>query len=366
MKQKRSHTHKNEHRLARLSSSSHAAYSKMKHSFTSGSQSQRLHVLHNKRSLRIVLVVFGFVLILGIILIVRTCTSAPSQATESNNAASEESASDSSSENEIVTTTTPEGITFTGHASFPDSDAYATLVAAIDTFESNGFSLGFTLTDIDSGNSISYNADQTFYSASTIKAPYVIALYESNEHSMNYLGSSETVQNCLVYSDNEAYESLRNSYGSTFMYDWLVAAGFSEEDAQALYGRGYADITPNQLAAMWLHAYDYLTSGSANALQLQEYLEVSENSCIHALTTDTYTAWTKPGWYPSSDLAATNDAGIVQSDSGTYVVAIMSNAPQDFAALIPVVDAVNMAHGELTGGSTSSLITPQTQIPSDS
>lgn len=183
---------------------------------------------------------------------------------------------------------------------------------------------------------------------------------------MNYLGSSETVQNCLVYSDNEAYESLRNSYGSTFMYDWLVAAGFSEEDAQALYGRGYADITPNQLAAMWLHAYDYLTSGSANALQLQEYLEVSENSCIHALTTDTYTAWTKPGWYPSSDLAATNDAGIVQSDSGTYVVAIMSNAPQDFAALIPVVDAVNMAHGELTGGSTSSLITPQTQIPSDS
>lgn len=198
----------------------------MKHSFTSGSQSQRLHVLHNKRSLRIVLVIFGFVLILGIILIVRTCTSAPSQATESNNATSEESASDSSSENEIVTTTTPEGITFTGPASFPDSDAYATLVAAINTFESNGFSLGFTLTDIDSGNSISYNADQTFYSASTIKAPYVIALYESNEHSMNYLGSSETVQNCLVYSDNEAYESLRNSYGSTFMYDWLVAAGF--------------------------------------------------------------------------------------------------------------------------------------------
>lgn len=145
MKQKRSHTHKNEHRLARLSSSSHAAYSKMKHSFTSGSQSQRLHVLHNKRSLRIVLVVFGFVLILGIILIVRTCTSAPSQATESNNAASEESASDSSSENEIVTTTTPEGITFTGPASFPDSDAYATLVAAIDTFESNGFRSGLLL-----------------------------------------------------------------------------------------------------------------------------------------------------------------------------------------------------------------------------
>lgn len=149
------------------------------------------------------------------------------------------------------------------------------------------------------------------------------------------------------------------------MYDWLIAAGFSEADAEALYNEWYVNISASQLAAMWLHGYDYLTSGSANALQLQEYLSASEHSCIHALTTGTYTAWTKPGWYPSDGLEATNDAGVVQADSGTYVVAVMSNAPSDFAALMPVVDGINMAHGELTGGSTDSLITPETQIPSD-
>lgn len=375
MEQTSKHARSRRHSHARHTSTTKATnlghktrvnHPKIVRSFTRGTQTHASSILQNKKLIRIAAIVLAVVVVVGIVSAIRSCTSAPTKTAEDQNTAPEEVVEDTSLDDVIVTTTTPEGITFTGPASFPDSETYATLVDAINTFEAEGYSLGFSLIDVETGAAVSYNPDQTFYSASTIKAPYVMALYESNEHSMNYLGSSETVRNCLVYSDNEAYSSLRMSYDSSFMYDWLIAAGFSEADAQALYNEWYVFISANQLAAMWLHGYDYLISGSANALQLQEYLSASEHSCIHALTTGTYTAWTKPGWYPSGGYEATNDAGVVQADSGTYVVAVMSNAPSDFAALVPVVDAVNMAHGELTGGSTDSLITAETQIPSDS
>lgn len=266
---------------------------------------------------------------------------------------------------ETVSSVTGEGMAFTGPESFPESEAYANLAAAVDDFEAQGYRVGFVVFDVGTGNSVEYNADEPFYSASTLKGPYVVSLYVGAEASGSYLGASDTVRDCLVHSDNNAYESLRRTFGEDSYQAWLREAGLPEDEIQRIYLRWYCDVTPDELASMWLHAYDYLSAGSPDAVQLQGFLDNTEHSCIHAVTEGTYDAWCKPGWYPAGDSSATNDAGIVLSDTGDYVLVVMSDAPSDFEALVPVVDALNMAHGQLTGGATDSLVDEDTVIPVD-
>ena len=46
----------------------------------------------------------------------------------------------------------------------------------LDTFEEEGRRIGFVLLDLHSGNYVSFDPDYSFYSASTMKGPYVAAL----------------------------------------------------------------------------------------------------------------------------------------------------------------------------------------------
>ncbi len=241
-----------------------------------------------------------------------------------------------------------------GAVSASTAAALDQLAHATQAIEDAGFEVGYALLDVSTGVTVSYNADAAFYSASSIKGPYVTSLVEYD------LGASVTseatrISAILQYSDNDAYTSLRKTYGtSTFAQMAQVSGAESlpsygatetiEAEAQKQRAGGLSDdwyefYTPNQLLALWKQSYDFLTSGADGADWLARAFSSPETSAIHEAAGGLGTTWSKAGWYPGSDSAygTTVDAGVIRTNSGDVVVALMTNAPEDFAKLESLV-----------------------------
>lgn len=94
-------------------------------------------------------------------------------------------------------------------------------------------------------------------------------------------------------------------------------------------------------------------------------LAATNYTTLGALLRDEYEVWSKPRWYfqDSYDITSTNDAGVVFSDCGPYVIVVMTIMNSDLEGLLPLVDAINAAHGELCGGSSELLYDETMTIP---
>ena len=134
---------------------------------------------------------------------------------------------------------------------------------AIGAIEGQGHQVGFVMVDLGSGATVSYHADDAFYSASSIKGPYVVSVVQ------NVLGDGAPadgrIDAILRYSDNDAYASFRSSYTDAPMHALVDASGAEQMansgitevvEASAAPARegGIADnfyefVTPRQLAA---------------------------------------------------------------------------------------------------------------------
>lgn len=246
---------------------------------------------------------------------------------------------------------TDSGITVTGGEAFLASDELAGVEREIEAIEAAGYEVGIALVDIDTGASLAYNEDTPFYAASTIKAAYCAMIYET------YGGAgalSSTVESCLEWSDNASYTALFAAYGTEPFVSWLSAAGadLTSENAASAH---YPDTTAADLAAIWEEIYQYGSSGSEGADELAGYLAQTEHTALGELLSDSCEVWCKAGWYPDDeyDIAATNEAGVVFSDCGPYVVAVTTTLGSDFTPLYTIVDALNSAHGALCGGDTT-------------
>ena len=106
-----------------------------------------------------------------------------------------------------------------------------------------------------------------------------------------------------------------------------------------------------------LHASDgrfymYGTSGEAGADELASYLSQTDHTPMGALLRDECEVWAKPGWYPADEnnLTSTNDAGVVFSDDGTYVLVVMTDLSADLDRLTSLIDALDAAHDVMCGG----------------
>lgn len=241
------------------------------------------------------------------------------------------------------------------------SSSAATASAALDqltqatrTIEDAGFEVGYVLLDVNTGMTVSYNADDTFYSASSIKGPFVTSVVEY-ELGDSVQSESRRIDAILVYSDNAAYDSFRSSYGSGSFARMVQASGAEgmpshgandliEQAATSQRAGGLADdwyefYTPNQLLAFWRQSYDFLSSDQPGATWLADAFSHPEKSAIHAAAGGVGTTWSKAGWYPGTDSAygTTVDAGVIRTDSGDVIVALMTNKPEDFAALEELV-----------------------------
>ncbi len=256
------------------------------------------------------------------------------------------------------------GLTITG----PSFDEKVTqpLQDAIKAIENEGYSVGISLVDTTNGIAIEYNSDSAFYSASSIKGPYVAALGEYE------LGEAVTVEssrisNTLEWSDNDAYASLRYAYGNDCLAKLiadcgaadLASVGVNDEceearqqmSAESISDNNYEFLTPNQLAAMWMNVDEYLSSGEAGASYLAEEFAQPETSGIKYVGKAYGTTWSKAGWYDegSGAYSTTVDAGVIREETGDVVCVVMLTKGNDFTALDSVALPLLQLHEALLG-----------------
>ena len=116
------------------------------------------------------------------------------------------------------------------------------LAAATQNIEGGGYTVGFTLINLNTGKGIAYNLDSRVYGASSFKGPYAAYLCQHlGDNDVSYPSGSEAagsgvsssiyslMQPMILYSDNNAFSSLRNSYDSAGFAEWLNSCGVDSE-----------------------------------------------------------------------------------------------------------------------------------------
>ena len=214
-------------------------------------------------------------------------------------------------------------------ASLSDREIDATK-DAINSFNENSYDVSFVMVNVQTGKGIAYNTDELFYSASAIKAPYIVSLLAKdtlNEDRKTDDNLNAQIESILLWSDNDAYDSLDRTYDTYAFQTWGSEAGL--EHILELH-HCYQNFTSADLAKMWLQIYCDNDKGYIDE-DISQYAMRPETSSIHSVLSDSSSTWSKAGWIPFLDeYAATNDAGIIKSNDSTYVMAICSNAPANF------------------------------------
>lgn len=248
----------------------------------------------------------------------------------------------------VTSASTTSGLSVTAPEGFVDTPALREVDAEVTALRNQGRTVSVMLTDLGTGREISYDADEPLYPASCAKAIYCCALMERDGGSA---GRAALVEDCLVNSSNTAYQALYEENGISLLRDWLAGhdAPVAAENARTHY---YPLITARELAAAWEGIWRFGTSGEPGGSELAGYLSRTGYTPLGELLRERCEVWAKPGWYPAdeNDLASTNDAGVVFSDCGTYVVAVMTDVSADLDALTPLLSALDAAHTVMCGG----------------
>lgn len=241
-----------------------------------------------------------------------------------------------------------------------DTDSRLAIESQISNFESDGYTIAFVLSDVTTGRAMAYNADSQIYSASAIKAPYLMALASSGAIDVNAVyqaGDEQTatlkqdIDQVLTVSDNDAYARIYEQYGHDSFNAWAQQSCAATRMGGS---RGYVYTSARDMAKLWSAGYgvlfDHQTSGAAaisdEALQwLSGDMTNSLNSSIHSALGDANTVYTKAGWINGEgDFYALNDGGIVTSSVGNYVLTVMSTACGRSDLMTDLVSTLDSVH----------------------
>ncbi len=227
----------------------------------------------------------------------------------------------------------------------PETEALMTEIkAAVDAFSEEGYSTGFLLYDLNSGGGISYHADESYYSASAIKGPYVAWLVQAYPETADILYG--TIQNTIQWSSNDDYETLITLYGSTEFNNW--AAGLGCDDI-AITGEWYPAVNAREFAMLWNSIYDYFMSESCDP-DIREFYNGTLSSAIYETLGEEYTVYSKAGWIGEgvgTYYNVQNDAGIVLKEDAPYVLVVLSDAYGRLDLLDNLVSVLDLAHTAL-------------------
>lgn len=219
------------------------------------------------------------------------------------------------------------------------------LMERIEDFRAQGYQASFVVVDMHTGAAIASYGGMPMYTASSIKAPYIVSLAQTGAVDINAVATSATadaaglnrlITQTLQVSDNDTYEALYKRFGAAPTMQWLAGTGATT----GLNGY-YGDVTAIDLARMWVNSYDYLFGASADAADAQgrtwlaQQMRSPLNSSIAAVHGEGEIVASKAGWiYGEGNLYAYNDAGIVipagsmqlsEKPQG-YVLAMLTNA----------------------------------------
>lgn len=224
--------------------------------------------------------------------------------------------------------------------------AYGNLLNAIRGFSSEGASVGFLMMDLVTGQGLSYGIDDVFYGASTVKGPYITS-------ACKYSGLSPysgLAYDTIVWSDNDAYASVRASYGNG-CFAALCEDALTSYDCYNVWPY----TTARQLASLWVCMYDYFTSDVEESKAVSDLYTHSYMSAINrCMSKGSTVVYSKPGWLSDSSYRGPvyNDAGIVVVGDRPYVLSMVTTGdfgrPSQMDALVRALDRV---HSEMVGWS---------------
>lgn len=204
-----------------------------------------------------------------------------------------------------------------------------------------GYSVGFILCDINDRSGIVYNPDETYYSASSVKGPYVASVVSMYP---DCLDDWETeIENILIYSDNNSYEELRIRYGDEPIEQWAEDAGTQISFRQ---GWDYTYYSARTLAKLWMKNYEFFESGDDGS-EIAELYEEPDTSAINSALGSKYTTRSKAGWIADTDMQSTVDAGIIYADNGPYVLAVLTDIPSNMDELEPLIKVLDSIHSTM-------------------
>lgn len=236
----------------------------------------------------------------------------------------------------------------------------AELMQWVDNMREQGYQVSFAAVNMRDGGVVEAYGDMPMYSASAIKALYVLALAQTGALPIDIIakpiGAESTyyqrlVTQTLQLSDNDAYQVLYDTFGEAPMKAWVQGIGVAD-DITGYYG----DISAADIARMWVKGYDYLFgdapgSGSQSARQwLAQQMTGSMYSAISLAHSDSNnTVFSKAGWINGQGgFYACNDAGIVLPNGAKdvdnhpqgSVIAIMTNAAGKQSELMELVSVL--------------------------
>ena len=226
----------------------------------------------------------------------------------------------------------------------PDFEDRKVFLNLINDISNNGrYSLGFIAMDLYTGEGIAYNPDESIYSASSIKGPYVACLVESQPELTEKLESS--FKEIIINSDNKIYQSVRRTYGNACFKKWCDELGLSENINVEMTRYNYTHFSTRDLAKLWLNTYFFLDQNK-DGQKIREWFESPNNSAIHPVFEEkNYITETKGGWIAKGGsrlaVSSTVDAGVVYPDKGhPFMIIMLSNIPSDMEELCPLAEAL--------------------------
>ena len=216
------------------------------------------------------------------------------------------------------------------------------LAAATQNIEGGGYTVGFTLINLNTGKGIAYNLDSRVYGASSFKGPYAAFLCQHlGDNDASYPSGSEAagsgvsssiyslMQPMILYSDNSTFSSLRNTYDSAGFAEWLNSCGV---DSEIMHDTHFPRYSARESALLWLHAYQYLKTNTPTAQNLASLYEQTNVSFIRSGVSDdegVEAVLNKAGWCSGSErFTGLCDAGLIKcTDGTTYLMSTMTNSP---------------------------------------
>lgn len=216
------------------------------------------------------------------------------------------------------------------------------LAAATQNIEGGGYTVGFTLINLNTGKGIAYNLDSRVYGASSFKGPYAAFLCQHlGDNDASYPSDSEAagsgvsssiyslMQPMILYSDNSAFNSLRNTYDSAGFAEWLNSCGV---DSEIMHDTHFPRYSARESALLWLRTYQYLKTNTPTAQNLASLYEQTNVSFIRSGVSDdgeVKAVLNKAGWCSGSErFTGLCDAGLIKCTDGTiYLMSTMTNSP---------------------------------------
>jgi beta-lactamase class A len=222
--------------------------------------------------------------------------------------------------------------------------------------EALGPRVGVSVRDVTRGTTYGFNANRSYYVASSVKVAIMLTLMSQVEHLGRSLTGHERflVKAMIENSNNKAADELYLEIGAdegleAFMSE-IGIAGLDAKTAEI--GWGYSTITPAAMSALLerLHEGSILDAADrATALHHMRTIEAGQTTGVGDSSPIGATIAMKDGWIDVHDRLGpyvVNSSGIVTVDCETYVISIYTDRDPNYTAGFAIVRRVARVVGE--------------------